>query len=293
MNEKKPTHSSPRPWIAGVLVLIGVACLATVAIRSCQASREEARYEALRQAARETETATMPATEAETEAETETETETREEIIYCDAVIDFDEAHETNEDIYAWIQVPGTAVDYPVLQHEEDNYYLMHNLNGSEGYPGCIYTNASAGGQDFAEKISILYGHNLTRDRMFGSLHNYEDKEFFEEYRNFYIYTETNRFTYEVIAAVYYSDDSIPYYYDVDSFEGVEAFWQSILACDFENEPSYVLEGTELTEEDQLTVLSTCIRQNGKSVEGRRYLIVGRLIETAVYQTGLDGTTKS
>ena len=46
-----------------------------------------------------------------------------------------------NAHIYAWISVPGTNIDYPVLRHPtDDGYYLYHNLNGSSGYPGCIYT---------------------------------------------------------------------------------------------------------------------------------------------------------
>ncbi|MFQ8776309.1 MAG: hypothetical protein ACLR78_00800 [Roseburia sp.] len=43
--------------------------------------------------------------------------------IYCDPVYDFGQLHEQNEDIYAWIVVPGTQVDYPLLQSETDNYY--------------------------------------------------------------------------------------------------------------------------------------------------------------------------
>ena len=48
---------------------------------------------------------------------------------------------EQNPDIYAWITIPGTNVDYPVLQHpKEMDYYLSHNIDGSTGKPGCVYS---------------------------------------------------------------------------------------------------------------------------------------------------------
>ncbi len=54
--------------------------------------------------------------------------------------LDWDEMRKLNPDIYAWICIPGTDIDYPVLQHPtDDSYYLNYNMNGTRGYPGCIY----------------------------------------------------------------------------------------------------------------------------------------------------------
>ena len=69
----------------------------------------------------------MKATET---AETETATEEQSEVI----PVKFEELQAVNPDIYAWITVPGTVIDYPILQHASDNtYYLMHNIDGSYG----------------------------------------------------------------------------------------------------------------------------------------------------------------
>ncbi len=59
--------------------------------------------------------------------------------------IDFESLQTGNQDIYAWITVPGTAVDYPVVQRMEtedvyDDYYLNHTVDFVEGYPGAIYS---------------------------------------------------------------------------------------------------------------------------------------------------------
>lgn len=55
--------------------------------------------------------------------------------------IDFPLLWKYNSDIYAWIMIPDTNVSYPILQHSKyDTYYLNHNLNGSTGYPGCVFS---------------------------------------------------------------------------------------------------------------------------------------------------------
>ena len=56
--------------------------------------------------------------------------------------IDFEALREINPDVYAWIWIPGTNIDYPILQSavEADDYYLNTTIDGKKGYPGSIYT---------------------------------------------------------------------------------------------------------------------------------------------------------
>lgn len=85
--------------------------------------------------------------------------------------VDFAALWEQNEDVYAWITVPGTLVDYPVLQHpSDDEYYLHHTIDHVEGLPGSIYSE-TVNAKDFTDMNTILYGHNMKNDTMFGSLH--------------------------------------------------------------------------------------------------------------------------
>lgn len=59
--------------------------------------------------------------------------------ISYDCPIDFETLWETNPDVYAWITIPETVIDYPILQHAtDDSYYLNYTIDGVEGYPGCI-----------------------------------------------------------------------------------------------------------------------------------------------------------
>ena len=103
--------------------------------------------------------------------------------------LDWNELAKVNPDIYAWIYIPGTKVDYPVLQHPTDNtYYLNYNMNGTRGYPGCIYTEKE-NNKDFSDFNTIMYGHNMRNETMFETLHYYEDKAFLSMIR-MYMFTE-------------------------------------------------------------------------------------------------------
>lgn len=118
-----------------ILCAIAVCCGGYLIYHHWSVKQRELEYEKLRQEE------TLSAATEMVIAEPETEENTEETVIYCDPVYDFGQLHEQNQDIYAWIVVPGTQVDYPLLQSGTDNYYLDYNLDHSKGYPGCIYTN--------------------------------------------------------------------------------------------------------------------------------------------------------
>ena len=105
--------------------------------------------------------------------------------------IDWDALHAENPDIYAWIYVPGTRVDYPILQHPtDDNFYLNHNVDGSAGYPGCVYTEKMWNTKYFDDPNTVLYSHNLRSGEMFSTLHYFDDPAFFAGDHYIYIYRE-------------------------------------------------------------------------------------------------------
>ena len=91
-------------------------------------------------------------------------------------------------------------------------------------------------------------------------------------------YTEEKRLTYQIYAAGKFSDEYIPAYYDVNTAEGMMNFLEAVEYCMDEPE-SRRRSGVTVTEEDRIITLSTCV----KNERSRRYLIIGKLIEEAVY----------
>lgn len=192
-----------------------------------------------------------------------------------DRSIDWDSLQEEqNKDIYAWIVIPGTSIDYPVLQHpEEMDYYLEHNLDGSAGRPGCIYTQRM-NSKDWSDRNTVVYGHNMwSNSTMFYDLQKFEDRDFFDDNRYIHIYSEDGRIlVYEIFAAYRFSDVHLLLTYDFYTDAGYQQYLDGIrenegARCNFQQE-------TGLSTQDRIITLSTCIK--GSSAE--RYLVQGVLI---------------
>lgn len=265
---KKEAAYRKRFWLIAVLLMVAACCIGYVVHYYRTLDRQEALYEELRV----TEASETVMIEAEVTEQEETEPQT------CEAVYDFDELREENADIYAWITVPGTQVDYPVLQSETDNYYLERNLDGSQGYPGCLYTN-KCNQKDFSDYNTVIYGHNMKNGSMFGCLHSYEDAEFFDENRKIIVYTKEGCLTYEIYVAVKFSDVYIPAYYDGTTSLGRDAFLAAVKEESEKSSISHIAEDIEIQPEDKIVTLSTCV--NGE--REKRWLIVGRLVSELPY----------
>lgn len=179
---------------------------------------------------------------------------------------------EKNADIYAWIKVPGTKIDYPVLQHPtDDTYYLNYNIDGSKGYPGCIYTEL-CNNKDWEDVNTVLYGHNMKNGTMFAGLHHYEDSQFFEENPYIYLYTEDGRvLVYQIFAAYEFSNIHLIYNFRLDDPEIFDQYINGVYALEGMNN-NFNTE-LDITAEDKLITLETCIA----SKPDKRYLVQGVL----------------
>lgn len=187
--------------------------------------------------------------------------------------LDWDALHEECGDIYAWIYVPDTDVDYPVLQHPtDDSYYLNYNMDGSKGFPGCIYTEKITS-RDFSDVHTVIYGHNLKTGLMFTTLHNFEDEELFAQDHYIYIYTEDYVYVYEIFAAYEYSSLHLLLNFDFDNEYVYQDFLDSIYEAD--GRAANVKEEIAVTTEDQILTLSTCTKDSSESL---RYLVTGVLL---------------
>lgn len=186
-------------------------------------------------------------------AETETVTEEQSEVI----PVKFEELQAVNPDVYAWITVPGTVIDYPILQHASDNtYYLMHNIDGSYGYPGCIYTE-NMNSKDFTDNNTVIYGHNMKNGSMFAQLHKFEDPDFFKENREVLIYLPDEVLHYTIFAARIYDDRHLLYSFDFTDPEVYQKYLDSIFST--RDMSANIDKDITVTTDDQIITLVTCI----------------------------------
>ncbi len=188
--------------------------------------------------------------------------------------LDWKVLEKQNGDIYSWIYIPGTNVNYPVLQHETENdYYLDRNLDHSQGLPGCIYTQ-KLNAMDYSDRNTVLYGHNMKDGTMFKTLHNYSDRAFFDENRYIYIYTQEKVLAYEIYGACEVSNAHLLYKYDFTTNDGVTEFLGDLAAE--RGMSNQIAEELEVTEDAKVITLSTCI----SSKPNHRWIVVGVLLGT-------------
>lgn len=181
--------------------------------------------------------------------------------------IDFETLWEQNSDVYAWIRIPGTHVDFPVLQHPTDDlFYLNYNIDKEwDAAVGAIFSQ-SYNKKDFSDFNTILYGHRMGEENplMFYDLRLYWDADFMDEHRDIYIYTPTNIYRYKVFAAVVSDNRHHMLYYDeFEEEEDKQAFldylWNS---RDMRNQ---YRDDVSVTTDDRILTLSTCIRWEKKN----------------------------
>lgn len=219
-------------------------------------------------------------------ASTSVVTENKESVYSADEVALFNQmkqelnaVSETNEEAYAWIYVPDTKVNYPICQSGADDYfYLRHSgIDKSWVASGAIYTE-SCNTTTFEDRVTLVYGHNGYSDSMFTSLHKFEDSEFFNDnsHEYFYIYTKSGKcLKYQVISAFKYDDRHIMNSFDFQNNTIFESFIEMIKNPSSANKNVRTDLDKEVTIDDSIAVLSTCIT-NQKS---NRYLVCGVLVE--------------
>lgn len=179
---------------------------------------------------------------------------------------------DTCADIYAWISIPDTRIDYPVLQHpSDDTYYLNYNLDGSKGYPGCIYTERE-NSRDFSDFNTVIYGHNMKNGSMFHDLHSYEDESFLPDHPYVYIYTPDRVMRYRIFAAYPYDDRHLLYSFDYATPEGRAGYLSEIFSI--RNMSAVLDDQVAVTSEDRLITLSTCVGSQNE----KRYLVQAVLV---------------
>lgn len=185
--------------------------------------------------------------------------------------VDFQRLQQINEDLFAWIKIPNTQIDYPIAcyEGEDQNYYLNHNMYREEQFAGCIFMQ-NVNEKDFSEYNTVLYGHNMKNDSMFGELHDFSDREFFDENRYIYIYLPDRVNVYEVFAAYTTNDININAIYDFSKRSHYEQYIKDIYGSLAVG--GHIAESVEVTTDKSMITLSTCSSQDED-----RYVVQGVL----------------
>lgn len=182
--------------------------------------------------------------------------------------VDFDALFTKNQDVVAWLYCPNTPINYPVVQSSNNDYYLRRLLDGSYNFAGTLfmdYRNA----EDISDWNSVIYGHNMKNDSMFGTLPGYKTQSYFQEHPEMFLLTPEQDYSIQLIAGFTTPANSELYSTFAPDDTEMERLLESwIDNSDFDS-------GIKPTSEDRLITLSTCSYE----YDNARYVLIGVLKE--------------
>lgn len=198
--------------------------------------------------------------------------------INVSAQIDFAELQAINPKAIGWVSVPAVDVEYPIVQGEDNSYYLSHTFSDEFGWSGSIFLDYR-NNPDLTDKHSFIYGHHMNDGSMFTGLLKYDDEEFYKDNQDenyFYIYMEDTVKVFEIVAV---SDVNIvdhPQAYSV----GIGDDFSNANYMEFIKTVELYDTGIEVTDDDTLVTLFTC---QGDSSSNVRHMVHGKLIAELDY----------
>ena len=164
-----------------------------------------------------------------------------------------------------YIDIPNTSISYPIMQGEDNSYYLKHLPNGDRNKMGSIFLDYRNNG--FNDKNTIIYGHNFNNGTMFSDLLNYKSFEFYKNHSNYKIYT-SDKVIEVAIFAVYIADatkDELPINFESTDFDDY---------LDMVLESNLINSEVSIDSEDNLITLCTCSNGSWKN----RLIVIGKVL---------------
>ena len=149
---------------------------------------------------------------------------------------------------YDWITVEGTAIDYPVMTHTDNNYYISHDYKGNESSGGAIFYCSSD--EPFAGRYTMIYGHSMKNGTMFNNLHFFQKDH--QKFKDSILTIETAEGARKYKPFAYYVTHNNFFYKDIDNMEIFEAV--SLI----KKNSDYFINGVEYDESSHIVGLYTC-----------------------------------
>lgn len=192
------------------------------------------------------------------------------ELSYEYYYVDFDALLAENPEIVAWIRFDAPEIiSYPVMQTDDNSTYLTTTFDGTANSAGAIFMDKD-NSATFMSDNTVIYGHNMKNDSMFGALNEYNSSEFYEEHPYFYIYTPDGKVSKYQVASASTVDAAGTDRYTIN-FSSDEVFQSYI---DEMIRTSYYDTGAAIDTSSKIITLSTCT-----SSDDSRFIVQGVKVE--------------
>ena len=170
--------------------------------------------------------------------------------------INFEELKQKNSDTVAWLKIENTNIEFPIVQANNNSYYLTHNFDKEYNVAGWIFADYK-NKLDGTDRNIVVYGHNMRNNSMFGSLKDVITEEWYNNEENKYItfVTENDYQTYQVFSVYQIKTED---YYIQTEFKSNE-FTEFIDTITKRSKKDF---GINVSKEDTILTLSTCANNN-------------------------------
>ena len=164
---------------------------------------------------------------------------------------------EKNGDTVGWIQIPATKISYPLMQTDNNSYYLNHTFSGTENSSGSIFVETQNSG-DFSDMHTIIYGHNMKDGSMFAGLKEYRSPSYLVSHPFIYVELPDGMHMYQIFSVYEAEADSDSYTIGFAPDAQYGEFLKTL-----KGRSAYDT-GVSVTQEDYVISLSTCTRSGEK-----------------------------
>lgn len=184
--------------------------------------------------------------------------------------IDFTELKQINQDICGWLRIRAIDISYPLVQGEDNDYYLHRTFEGESNFAGCLFLNYT-NKTDFTDQNTIIYGHNMKNGSMFGKLKQFGIDETFQKSKYFWIFTPDFIYQYRIFSAMVVNKVGLTY-----QTMFLEDEFRNFVEIAFSNS-QVDNTGVEVTDDDRVVTLSTCTGD-----DETRFVVMGKLAQVYV-----------
>jgi len=183
-----------------------------------------------------------------------------------DDLLNFKPLQRKNKDIICWLKIDGTQIDYPVVQAEDNDYYIHRDLKGQHNRNGTLFMDYRL--QDnFSNYVNMIYGHNMRSGMMFQAITLFASRNYFDDHKTGTLYTPNKTYSIHFFAYAATTDGSDFYKIEFSNEE------ERMNHLEMIQHKSMNSRNIELDKDHKLIILSTCGNALGKT----RSVLIGVL----------------
>ncbi len=274
VQEELRRREKRRKGIIALCGLLGAACLIYVGFYGYEDYRTRKNYEEMAQL-KENATPDYGVVDDKDDTQSPAINYTKEDSTLPEVLDEYKKLYNSNKKLIGWLKIDDTNIDYPVMQTNNNEYYLEHNVNQEKDRNGALFLDKDCNVVKRSTNL-IIYGHHMKSGRMFGNLDDYESEKYYKKHPIIQFDTIYEKGTYEIMYVFrsrVYSEGEVVFKY----YQFIDCYSEQEFNSNMQEMEALSLYDTGVTAEygDQLLTLSTC----DSTVDDGRFVVVAKKIK--------------